>query len=155
MLKEPYRSQAIEASENAVRISRIEKLYPSLSEALINDFIWDDTPQEWLCWHKIHKSIALGETTYLADDEHECKHYGVMTTQPDEECYKATTDTTDGWVKCSDRLPDTTNGEKVLLYRVTNDSQRLTSMVVHDTSLVKHCNPTETWWRELPEPPTE
>lgn len=66
-LKEPYRSQAIKASEETVRISRIEKLYPSLSEALLADFTWQDTPQGWLYWNKIHTSIERGETTYLAE----------------------------------------------------------------------------------------
>lgn len=67
MLKEPFRSQAIKASDEQIRISRIKPSYPSLSEALLNDFTWQDTPQGWLYWDEIHTSIERGETTYLAD----------------------------------------------------------------------------------------
>lgn len=71
-LKEPWRSEAIKASDKQVRISRIKPSYPSLSEALLGEFTWEDTPQEWLYWHKIHISLESGETMYLSSHQ-DCK----------------------------------------------------------------------------------
>lgn len=67
MLKEPYKSQAIKASEEAIRISRIEKLYESLSEALLADFTWEETAEGGRYWDEIRTSVLFGETTYLAE----------------------------------------------------------------------------------------
>ena len=66
MLKEPYRSQAIKASEETVRISRIETLYPTLQDALAEDFDWLES-ETGLEWVHVYESIEAGETTYLAE----------------------------------------------------------------------------------------
>lgn len=63
MLKEPYRSQAIEASEKWPNSQRKET-YTSLVDAVVFDFRWDEPGVDW---KRIHRSIALGETTYLAE----------------------------------------------------------------------------------------
>jgi hypothetical protein len=58
------------------------------------------------------------------------------------------------WVAVSDKLPTVEdNGQKVLIYRIMNDSQSSLAISIHETNMVKHCNPNETWWMELPEPP--
>ena len=58
------------------------------------------------------------------------------------------------WVAASDKLPSVEqNGNKVLIYRIMNDSQESLAISIHDTNMVKHCNPNETWWMELPKPP--
>ena len=58
------------------------------------------------------------------------------------------------WVAVSEKLPTVEdNGQKVLIYRIMNDSQSNLAISIHETNMVKYCNPNETWWRELPEPP--
>jgi hypothetical protein len=58
------------------------------------------------------------------------------------------------WVACSEKLPNVEdNGQKVLIYRIMNDSQASLSISIHETSMVKHCNVNETWWMELPKLP--
>jgi len=59
------------------------------------------------------------------------------------------------WIKLSKQAPTIADGEKVLLYRVMNDDQKLLSTTIHDTAMVKHCNPDETWWMPLPIAPCE
>ena len=59
-----------------------------------------------------------------------------------------------GWVAASEKLPSVEqNGNKVLIYRIMNDSQESLAISIHDTSMVKYCNLDETWWMELPKPP--
>ena len=58
------------------------------------------------------------------------------------------------WVAVSEKLPTVEdNGGKVLIYRIMNDSQSSLAISIHETNMVKHCNPNETWWMELPKPP--
>lgn len=58
------------------------------------------------------------------------------------------------WVAASEKLPSVEqNGNKVLIYRIMNDSQESLAISIHDTSMVKYCNLDETWWMELPKPP--
>ena len=58
------------------------------------------------------------------------------------------------WVACSEKLPTVEqNGQKVLIYRIMNDSQASLAISIHETSMVKHCYVNETWWMELPKPP--
>ena len=58
------------------------------------------------------------------------------------------------WVAASEKLPSVEqNGNKVLIYRIMNDSQESLAISIHETNMVKHCNPNETWWMELPKPP--
>jgi RecB family endonuclease NucS len=58
------------------------------------------------------------------------------------------------WVACSEKLPTVVeNGNKVLIYRIMNDSQESLAISIHETSMVKYCNIEETWWMELPKPP--
>ena len=60
-----------------------------------------------------------------------------------------------GWISVEDRLPDIEkDGEKVLLYRVVNDSQKGLQITVYDTFLVKHCDKT-SYWRQMPTSPTK
>lgn len=58
------------------------------------------------------------------------------------------------WVAASEKLPSVEqNGNKVLIYRIMNDSQSSLAISIHETNMVKYCNPNETWWMELPKPP--
>lgn len=58
------------------------------------------------------------------------------------------------WIKLIDKIPTVEeNGEKVLLYRILNESQESMSITIHNTSMVKYCDPNETWWTDLPKPP--
>jgi len=58
------------------------------------------------------------------------------------------------WVAASEKLPSVEqNGNKVLIYRIMNDSQESLAISIHETSMVKYCNVDETWWMELPKPP--
>ena len=58
------------------------------------------------------------------------------------------------WVAVSEKLPTVEdNGQKVLIYRIMNYSQSSLAISIHETNMVKHCNPNETWWMELPKPP--
>ena len=58
------------------------------------------------------------------------------------------------WVAASEKLPSIeANGQKVLIYRIMNDSQESLAISIHETSMVKYCNVDETWWMELPKPP--
>ena len=58
------------------------------------------------------------------------------------------------WVSASEKLPTVdNNGNKVLIYRIMNDSQASLAISIYETSMVKYCNLNETWWMELPKPP--
>jgi len=58
------------------------------------------------------------------------------------------------WVAVSEKLPTVEdNGQKVLIYRIMNESQASLAISIHETNMVKHCNQNETWWMELPKPP--
>lgn len=58
------------------------------------------------------------------------------------------------WVAASEKLPSVEqNGNKVLIYRIINYSQKSLAISIYETSMVKHCNVDETWWMELPKPP--
>lgn len=58
------------------------------------------------------------------------------------------------WIKLRDRKPvPEIDGEKVLIYRITNESQRSMSMDITDTKLLRYSNEDETWWMSLPEEP--
>lgn len=60
----------------------------------------------------------------------------------------------DVWIKLSESLPIKEDvGEKVLLFRVMNENQKSTQITIHDTDMVKHCDPNETWWLTLPSNP--
>lgn len=56
------------------------------------------------------------------------------------------------WIKLKDRRPDINiDGNKVLLYRLTNEGQKDMSISIHNTNMMKHCDPNETWWMALPD----
>ena len=58
------------------------------------------------------------------------------------------------WIKLKDRKPSIEiDGKKILLYRLTNDSQRELSSTIFETNMVKFCDENETWWMALPEEP--
>ena len=59
-----------------------------------------------------------------------------------------------GWIKLKDQFPDEkTVGEKVLLHRVTTGPQTSQAISVYSTRMIIYCNPDETHWMPLPEPP--
>ena len=59
-----------------------------------------------------------------------------------------------GWVALSERQPTIeADGEKILVYRIMNDSQKSLSITVYDTYSTKFCDKNETWWMQLPKPP--
>lgn len=81
-------------------------------------------------------------------DERDCKAMNEELKQPS--CLGAVI----SWVAASEKLPSVEqNGNKVLIYRIMNDSQESLAISIHETSMVKHCNVDETWWMELPNPP--
>jgi hypothetical protein len=56
------------------------------------------------------------------------------------------------WVSVEDRLPTLEeHGEKVLIHRLMNDSQKLLAYSVHDTKMVKYCD-KDTFWKPLTPP---
>jgi len=58
------------------------------------------------------------------------------------------------WIKLKDRKPSIEiDGKKILLYRLTNDSQRELSTTIFETNMVKFCDENQTWWMALPEEP--
>ena len=58
------------------------------------------------------------------------------------------------WIKLKDRKPSIEiDGKKILLYRLTNDSQRELSTTIFETNMVKFCDENKTWWMALPEEP--
>ena len=58
-------------------------------------------------------------------------------------------------VSAEDRLPNVKeNGEKVLLYRKTTDSQKALAITIYDTNMVKYCE-VGTLWTNLPTPPNQ
>jgi len=65
-LKEPYRSQAIKASEEQSDCPYKKKVYKSLLHALVCEFEWEKTSLT-KSWINIIKSIRGFETTYLAE----------------------------------------------------------------------------------------
>ena len=58
-LKEPYRSEAI------ANIVNKEAKIDSIDDAILKGFEWDKTKQRYEYWEQIHKSLSIGETTYL------------------------------------------------------------------------------------------
>lgn len=65
MLKEPYRSQAIKASEEHSCPEK-QTTYMFLSDAIVMDFWWYLTELDYK-WHEVVDSLERGETTYLAE----------------------------------------------------------------------------------------
>lgn len=60
------------------------------------------------------------------------------------------------WIPAAVMLPTIDeNGEKVLLYRTMNDQQQSMAVSIHDTAKVKYCQLDETWWMQLPAPPSD
>lgn len=60
------------------------------------------------------------------------------------------------WIKLIDKCPTAEEvGEKVLMYRIMNDSQEKQAITIHETRMIKYCNPEETWWMRLPCAPSK
>lgn len=60
------------------------------------------------------------------------------------------------WISVNDRLPESCSvGNKVLLFRLVNESQSALSITVFDTNMVKYCSPSESWWMPLPDKPKQ
>jgi len=60
------------------------------------------------------------------------------------------------WTKLKDKQPDESiEGQKVLILRKLNEQQVMQSLSIHDTKLIKHCDPEETWWMRLPDVPVK
>lgn len=58
------------------------------------------------------------------------------------------------WIRLKDRKPDVKiDGDRILLYRITNESQSDISISICRTNMIKVCNKEETWWMSLPEKP--
>lgn len=46
----------------------------------------------------------------------------------------------ENWIKLKDKKPNVVDhNEKVLLFRIMNDSQKSQEITIHETSMVKHC----------------
>lgn len=58
------------------------------------------------------------------------------------------------WIRLKDRKPSCgIDGEKILVYRITNESQARMSVSILNTEMIKYCNEDETWWMALPDKP--
>ena len=58
------------------------------------------------------------------------------------------------WIKLKYRKPSVKiNGKKVLLYRLSTESQKENAISIFDTSMVRFCDEGETYWMALPEEP--
>lgn len=58
------------------------------------------------------------------------------------------------WTLLKDEIPTVEkHGEKVLIVRLLNGGQAAQSISIHDTKMMKHCNPDETFWMVHPELP--
>lgn len=58
------------------------------------------------------------------------------------------------WVPLTDGLPDPkVVGEKILVNRAVNDSQRGLKVSIYDTVFLKLCEPETTYWMPLPPHP--
>jgi hypothetical protein len=54
------------------------------------------------------------------------------------------------WISALDELPNPSiNGDKVILFRIGNDAQKSNQITIHDTNMVKYCEPNETWWKSI------
>ncbi len=94
--------------------------------------------------HELFGELHEQEESGLFGSEHRRKNETPASCQTAISC----------WVACSEKLPTVElNGQKVLVYRIMNDSQASMATSIYETSMVKYCNVNETWWMELPEPP--
>lgn len=60
------------------------------------------------------------------------------------------------WIKLKDKKPNSHEvGDKVLLFRIMNDSQKSQSVTIHETYMVKFCDENETWWQPIEPSPIE
>jgi len=60
------------------------------------------------------------------------------------------------WIKLKDKKPNIKEvGDKVLLFRIMNDSQMSQSITIHETYMVKFCNENETWWQPIEPAPIQ
>ena len=58
------------------------------------------------------------------------------------------------WIKLKDRKPSCEiDGEKILVYRIMNESQSSMAISILDTKMIKYSNEDETWWMALPDEP--
>jgi hypothetical protein len=58
------------------------------------------------------------------------------------------------WIKLKDRKPSCEiDGDKILIYRILNESQDSMSVSIFNTKMIKHSNEDETWWMSLPDEP--
>jgi len=58
------------------------------------------------------------------------------------------------WIKLKNRKPSCeVDGEKILVYRIMNESQSSMAISILDTKMIKHSNEYETWWMALPDEP--
>lgn len=58
------------------------------------------------------------------------------------------------WIKLKDRKPSCEiDGEKVLVYRITNEGQASIAISILDTRMIKYSDEDETWWMALPDEP--
>ena len=58
------------------------------------------------------------------------------------------------WIKLKDRKPSIeVDGEKILVYRIMDESQASMSISILDMNMIKYSNEDETWWMALPDKP--
>ena len=58
------------------------------------------------------------------------------------------------WIKLKDRKPSCKiDGEKILVYRIVNESQTSVAINILATKMIKYSNEDETWWMALPDEP--
>ena len=58
------------------------------------------------------------------------------------------------YIKLSDQTPTIEqHGEKVLIWRIMNKEQRDQNPSIYPVSMLRLCDPNETWWSELPDEP--
>ena len=108
---------------------------------------------------RLQSSLAASERFRVMDAANAIDDQNAMRERYEKELARLKEDNErlrgEGWISVEDRLPDIEkDGEKVLLYRVVNDSQKGLQITVYDTFLVKHCDKT-SYWRQMPTSPTK
>ena len=125
-LPEDIKVVALQRQQEAV------EYWDKKTDELRHAFNWGDTPEKHTIWHEVNNGNYEPFRAFHAKQKPE----------------------NNGWISVEERLPvSNKDGNKVLLYRIMNDTQETMPITVHDSKMVKHCIPQETWWQPLPPPP--
>lgn len=128
----------------------ITKIFKDLSDTDLNQMISEiKVSEETGTFETLSKVRELTEKiAELTNSSYSTQLFLVQTNLVKEASYRWLK--INKWTKVSDELPETTtNGEKVILFRLGNDSQKSNQVTIYDTIMVKYCDPHETWWKPI------